>query len=94
MNSDQGSQFTSFAWTDCLRQSGIRISPSHACKYALPGQWMDGKGRNLDNIFIERLWRILKYECVYLTPALEAIASSHPQDLIDELLPSNFTPPN
>jgi putative transposase len=53
MNSDQGSQFTSFAWTDSLRRSGIRIS-------------MDGKGRYLDNIFIERLWRALKYECVYL----------------------------
>ena len=53
MNSDQGSQFTSFAWTDRLRRSGIRIS-------------MDGKGRYLDNIFIERLWRKLKYECVYL----------------------------
>ena len=52
MNSDQGSQFTSFAWTDRLRRSGIRIS-------------MDGKGRYLDNILIERLWRTLKYECVY-----------------------------
>ncbi|MFN4099170.1 MAG: transposase [Pararhodobacter sp.] len=53
MNSDQGSQFTSFAWTDRLRRSGARIL-------------MDGKGRYLDNIFIERLWRTLKYECVYL----------------------------
>ena len=53
MNTDQGSQFTSFAWTDLLRRSGIRIS-------------MDGKGRFLDNIFVERLWRSLKYECVYL----------------------------
>ena len=53
MNTDQGSQFTSFAWTDMLRRSGVRIS-------------MDGKGRFLDNIFIERLWRTLKYECVYL----------------------------
>ncbi len=52
MNTDQGSQFTSFAWTDRLRRSGIRIS-------------MDGKGRFLDNIFVERLWRSLKYECVY-----------------------------
>ena len=52
----QGSHFTSFAWTDRLRRSGVRIS-------------MDGKGvrkRTLDNIFIERLWRALKYECVYL----------------------------
>jgi putative transposase len=53
MNTDQGSQFTSFAWTDRLRRIGVRIS-------------MDGKGRFLDNIFVERLWRTLKYECVYL----------------------------
>ena len=53
LNTDQGSQFTSFAWTDRLRRSGVRIS-------------MDGKGRFLDNIFVERLWRSLKYECVYL----------------------------
>ena len=53
VNPDQGSQFTSFAWTDRLRRSGIRIS-------------MDGKGRFLDNIFIARLWRRLKYERVYL----------------------------
>ena len=53
MNTDQGSQFTSFAWTDCLKRAGVKIS-------------MDGKGRCIDNIFIERLWRSLKYECVYL----------------------------
>jgi putative transposase len=53
MNTDQGSQFTSFAWTDRLKRVGARIS-------------MDGKGRCLDNILIERLWRSLKYECVYL----------------------------
>ena len=53
MNTDQGSQFTSFAWTDRLRRSDVRI-------------YMDGKGRFLDNIFVERLWRPLKYECVYL----------------------------
>ncbi len=53
MNTDQGSQFTSFAWTDRLRRTGVRIS-------------MDGKGRFLDNIFVERLWRSMKYECVYL----------------------------
>lgn len=52
-NTDQGSQFTSWAWTHCLKEAGVRIS-------------MDGKGRFLDNIFIERLWRSLKYECVYL----------------------------
>ena len=53
MNTDQGSQFTSFVWTDRLKRAGIRIS-------------MDGKGRCIDNVFIERLWRSLKYECVYL----------------------------
>jgi putative transposase len=53
MKTDQGSQFISFVWTDWLKRVGTRIS-------------MDGKGRCLDNIFIERLWRSLKYECVYL----------------------------
>lgn len=52
-NTDQGSQFTSWAWTHRLREAGVRIS-------------MDGKGRFLDNIFIERLWRSLINECVYL----------------------------
>lgn len=53
MNTDRSSQFTSFVWTDRLKRIGTRIS-------------MDGKARYLDNIFIERLWRSLKYECVYL----------------------------
>ena len=52
-NTDQGSQFTSFAFTGRLQAAGIRIS-------------MDGRGRCMDNIFIERLWRSLKYEAVYL----------------------------
>ena len=52
-NTDQGSQFTSHAFTSELESRGIRIS-------------MDGKGRALDNVFIERLWRSLKYEEVYL----------------------------
>ena len=52
-NTDQGSQFTSLAFTGRLEAAGIRIS-------------MDGKGRWMDNVFIERLWRSLKYECVYL----------------------------
>ena len=53
-NSDQGSQFTSVDFTNVLKETGIRIS-------------MDGKGRWMDNVFIERLWRSLKYECVYLS---------------------------
>ena len=52
-NTDQGSQFTSVAFTQMLADAGIRIS-------------MDGRGRWMDNVFIERLWRSLKYECVYL----------------------------
>ena len=52
-NTDQGSQFTSKGFTDVLDDHGIAIS-------------MDGKGRWADNIFVERLWRSVKYECVYL----------------------------
>jgi putative transposase len=52
-NTDQGSQFTSTEFTGVLEQGGITIS-------------MDGKGRCMDNIFVERLWRSLKYEEVYL----------------------------
>jgi putative transposase len=52
-NSDQGSQFTSPRFTRVLKQANVKIS-------------MDGKGRWMDNVFIERLWRSLKYECVYL----------------------------
>lgn len=52
-NTDQGSQFTSNAFTKVLIDNGIRIS-------------MDSRGRAFDNIFIERLWRSLKYEEVYL----------------------------
>ncbi len=51
-NTDQGSQFTNLVFTGALKEAGIRIS-------------MDGRGRCLDNIFIERLWRSLKYEAVY-----------------------------
>ena len=52
-NSDQGSQFSSIEFTDLLKQHNIKIS-------------MDGKGRWIDNVFVERLWKSLKYECVYL----------------------------
>lgn len=52
-NTDQGSQFTSEAFTDMLDSQGVKIS-------------MDGKGRWMDNVFIERLWRSVKYEEVYL----------------------------
>lgn len=52
-NTDQGAQFTANAFTDCLTTANVRIS-------------MDGRGRCHDNIFIERLWRSLKYELIYL----------------------------
>jgi putative transposase len=52
-NTDQGVQFTANAFTQCLRDHGVQIS-------------MDGRGRALDNIFIERLWRTVKYEYLYL----------------------------
>ena len=55
INSDQGCQFTSRKYIDFLKENGIRIS-------------MDGKGRALDNVFIERLWRSVKQEYVYLNP--------------------------
>ena len=52
-NSDQGSQFTAAAFTGRLESCGIAIS-------------MDGRGRAMDNVFVERLWRTVKYEEVYL----------------------------
>lgn len=56
INSDQGSQFTSALWTEYLDNTEIKVS-------------MDGKGRAIDNIFIERLWRTVKQDHVYLYPA-------------------------
>lgn len=52
-NTDQGSQFTSLEFTQTLKDAGVAIS-------------MEGKGRWMDNVFIERLWRSVKWECVYL----------------------------
>ena len=55
VNSDQGAQYTSAAWLQYLEREGIRVS-------------MDGKGRATDNIWIERFWKSLKYDYVYLNP--------------------------
>lgn len=52
-NTDQGAQFTSIEWTERLKRAGVLIS-------------MDGRGRALDNVFVERLWRTVKYEDIYL----------------------------
>lgn len=56
INSDQGCQYTSAQWTQFVEKAGIRIS-------------MDGKGRALDNVWIERFWKSIKYDYVYLHPA-------------------------
>ena len=60
INSDQGSQFTCEEWVKYLNLKDIKIS-------------MDGKGRAIDNIFIERFWRSLKYDHVYLNPANDGL---------------------
>ena len=60
-NSDQGSQFTSEDFTKVLKEADVAIS-------------MDGVGRAIDNVFIERLWRTLKYDHIYLNPAESGIA--------------------
>jgi putative transposase len=61
-NTDQGSQFTSLDFTGVLKEAGVAIS-------------MDGRGRCMDNIFIERLWRSLKYEAVYLHEMIDGFAA-------------------
>ena len=90
MNTDQGSQFTSDVFTDRLKDAGIRIS-------------MDGKGAWRDNIFVERLWRSVKYEEVYLkaydsvSVARESISSylsfyntRRPHSSLDGMTPEQF----
>jgi putative transposase len=62
-NTDQGSQFTSLAFTGVLGEARIAIS-------------MDGRGRCMDNVFIERLWRSLKYEAVYLHELSDGFAAA------------------
>lgn len=89
-NTDQGSQFTSAAWVNKLAEQNIRIS-------------MDGKGCWMDNVFIERLWRSLKYECIYLN-AFDTIREAsdgidywmnyynqeRPHSSLDDLTPSEM----
>jgi putative transposase len=60
LNSDQGSQFTCLEYIEVLKKQNIKIS-------------MDGKGRALDNIYIERFWRTIKYQHIYLNPAEDGI---------------------
>ena len=72
-NTDQGSQFTSLDFTEVLKDAGVRIS-------------MDGKGRWMDNVFIERLWRSLKYESVYLNAFRNRFRSKSWDRLVDRIL--------
>lgn len=60
MNTDQGCQYTSQVWTSMLADAGVKIS-------------MDGTGRWIDNVFVERLWRSLKYEDIYLREYLDLV---------------------
>ena len=62
VNTDHGSRFSSFEFTAVLKNAGVAIS-------------MDGRGRCLDNIFIERIWRSLKYEAVYLYELSDSFAA-------------------
>ena len=62
-NTDQGAQFTASAWTTALLDRGVKVS-------------MDGKGRWMDNVFVERLWRSLKYEEIYLH-AYDDLSDAH-----------------
>ncbi len=64
INSDQGSQFTCEDWVEYVKEEGIKIS-------------MDGKGRAVDNIFIERFWRTIKYDHIYLHPANDGLELYH-----------------
>jgi transposase InsO family protein len=72
-NTDQGSQFTSPQFTRIPTDAAVNIS-------------MDGRGRWMDNVFIERLWRSLKYECVYLH-AFDRLGTARQVGAMDRLLP-------
>jgi putative transposase len=89
-NTDQGSQFTSLEFTSALREHGIKIS-------------MDGRGSWRDNVFVERLWRSIKYEEVYLH-AYESVSQAkagigryiefyntrRPHSMLDKMTPDEF----
>jgi len=81
MNMDQGSQFTGAVWITTLTDAGVRIS-------------MDRRGRYLDNIFIERLWRSLRQEAIYLEEIADGFKdwmafynTKRPHSALDRLMP-------
>jgi putative transposase len=81
-NTDQGVQFTAGAWTGRLEAAGVKVS-------------MDGRGRCLDNVFVERLWRSVKYEDVYLrgyasVPELERGLTAYFRFYNQERLPQSL----
>jgi putative transposase len=95
LNTDQGSQFTGSAFTGLLTSNGIAIS-------------MDGKGARRDNVFVERLWRSVKYEEVYLRAYetvdearhsigryLDSYNGRRPHSSLDDMTPdqADFNPP-
>ena len=80
-NTDPRPQFTSFAFTNRLKDAGVRIS-------------INGRGRWMDNVFIERLWRSLKYECVFLNAFETGAARRGSESLAGSAIapPSGHTP--
>jgi len=78
-NSDQGSQFTSEVFTDVLKRERVTIS-------------MDGRGRAFDNIFVERLWRNVKHEDVYLNGYRTMGEANNRFDAVHEFLQYRTTP--
>jgi len=64
-HTDRGSQYCSHDYQKILRQHGFSVSPSHACKHALPGQWMSGKGDCYDNAAVETFFKTIKAELIW-----------------------------
>jgi putative transposase len=78
VNSDQGSQYTSALWTQYLEQKGISIS-------------IYGKGRAWDNVWIEPIWKLLKYDYIYLNPVDDGFELLNRVQIHHRLLPSKST---
>jgi len=61
----ESAQYCSHDYQKILRQHGFKVSPSHACKHALPGQWMSGKGNCYDNAAVETFFKTIKAELIW-----------------------------
>ncbi|MFT6092076.1 MAG: transposase InsO family protein [Sulfitobacter sp.] len=64
-HTDRGSQYCSHDYQKILREHVFKVSPSHACKHALPGQWMSGKGNYYDNAAVETFFKTIKAELIW-----------------------------